>query len=131
MTRPIVSRKTLPAKAEGRLPKNFGVGRLCSALVILWWKCCFVCDLGFWLSCAVSRLRFFFYFAMSVPKLYILSTIRRVLLGCHKNKRSFCFSEGGQEKFLLVKNIFWTNQYIKQGTFFCFAPAPLNDLLVT
>ena len=35
MTRPIVSPKTLAAEAEGRLPKNFGISRLCSALVIL------------------------------------------------------------------------------------------------
>ena len=35
MTRPIVSAKTSEAEAEGRLPKNFGIGRLCSALVIL------------------------------------------------------------------------------------------------
>ena len=36
MTRLIVSPKTLAAEAEGRLPKNFGIGRLCSASVILW-----------------------------------------------------------------------------------------------
>ena len=36
MTRPIVLPKTSAAEAEGRLPKNFGIGRLCSASVILW-----------------------------------------------------------------------------------------------
>ena len=36
MTRPIVSPKTSAAEAEARLPKNFGIGRLCSASVILW-----------------------------------------------------------------------------------------------
>ena len=35
MTRPIVSPKTSVAEAEGRLAKNFGIGRLCSALVIV------------------------------------------------------------------------------------------------
>jgi hypothetical protein len=34
MTRPIVSQKNSAAEAEGRLPKNLGIGRLCSASVI-------------------------------------------------------------------------------------------------
>ena len=36
MTRSIVSQKTLVAEAEGRLPKSFGIGQLCSASVIFW-----------------------------------------------------------------------------------------------
>ena len=43
MTRPIVSPKTSAAKAEGRLPKNFGIGRLCSASVIP----CYIYNLAF------------------------------------------------------------------------------------
>jgi hypothetical protein len=35
MTRPIVSQKTSEGKAEGRLPKSFGIGRLFSASVIV------------------------------------------------------------------------------------------------
>ena len=35
MTRPIVSQKTSAAESEGRLSKIFGIGRLCSALVIV------------------------------------------------------------------------------------------------
>ena len=35
MTRPIVSQKTSAAKAEGRLSKSFGIGRLYSASVIV------------------------------------------------------------------------------------------------
>ena len=32
----IVSKKCSAAEAEGRLPKSFGFGRLCSASVIVW-----------------------------------------------------------------------------------------------
>ena len=32
----IVSQKSSAAEAEGRLPKSFGFGRLCSASVIVW-----------------------------------------------------------------------------------------------
>ena len=35
LTRPIVSQKTSAAEAEGRLSKSFGIGRLCSASVIV------------------------------------------------------------------------------------------------
>jgi hypothetical protein len=35
MTKPIVSQKTSAAEAEGGLSKSFGIGRLCSASVIV------------------------------------------------------------------------------------------------
>ena len=35
ITKPIVSQKTSAAEAEGQLSKSFGIGRLCSALVIV------------------------------------------------------------------------------------------------
>ena len=36
MTRTIFLQKTSAAEAEGQLPKSFGIGRLCSASVIVW-----------------------------------------------------------------------------------------------
>ena len=32
----LIDQKTSAAKAEGRLPKSFGIGRLCLASVIVW-----------------------------------------------------------------------------------------------